>query len=145
MIVVAALYFLTAGRFEADVMELVNRDPNVVAARIAPVGSVKLTGEASAQAAPAAAEAAPTAAAAGGKSGEEVYNAACVACHAAGVAGAPKLGDAEAWKPRIALGIDALLTTAINGKGAMPPKGTCMACTDADLRAAIEYMVSAAQ
>jgi cytochrome c5 len=74
--------------------------------------------------------------------GQAVYQKSCQACHVAGVAGAPKLGDKEAWAPRIATGIDAMLATAIKGKGAMPPKGTCMGCSDDDLKAAIEYMVS---
>jgi cytochrome c5 len=74
--------------------------------------------------------------------GETIYNTKCMACHNAGVAGAPKLGDKEAWAPRIATGMDALLASATNGKNAMPPKGTCMDCTEDDLKAAIEYMTS---
>ena len=73
--------------------------------------------------------------------GQKVYQAACQACHAAGVAGAPKLGDKEAWAPRIAKGEDALLASVNNGLNAMPPKGACMSCSEADLRAAVEYMV----
>ena len=72
--------------------------------------------------------------------GEAVYNKACVNCHAAGVAGAPKTGDAAAWAPRLEQGMDALVATANAGKGAMPPKGLCADCTDADLKAAIEFM-----
>ena len=77
--------------------------------------------------------------------GQETYQASCQACHATGAAGAPKLGDKEAWAPRIATGIDAMLAVAISGKGAMPPKGACMACTDDELKAAIEYMISQSQ
>ena len=73
--------------------------------------------------------------------GQKVYQAACQACHAAGVAGAPKLGDKEAWAPRIAKGEDALLASVNNGLNAMPPKGACMSCSEDDLRAAVEYMV----
>jgi cytochrome c5 len=58
------------------------------------------------------------------------------------VAGAPKLGDKEAWAPRIAAGMDAMLANAIKGKNAMPPKGTCTECSEKDLAAAIEYLVS---
>jgi len=72
--------------------------------------------------------------------GEAVYNKACVNCHAAGVAGAPKTHSAEEWAPRLAAGIDALVASANAGKGAMPPKGLCMDCSDADLKAAIEFM-----
>ena len=77
--------------------------------------------------------------------GQKTYKATCQACHASGAAGAPKLGDKEAWAPRIATGVDAMLAVAIKGKGAMPPKGACAACTDDDLKAAIEYMVSQSQ
>lgn len=74
--------------------------------------------------------------------GQAVYQKSCQSCHASGVAGAPKLGDKEAWAPRIATGMDAMFAVAISGKGAMPPKGACMDCSDDDLKAAIEYMVS---
>jgi len=57
------------------------------------------------------------------KSGEEVFKAQCTACHAAGVAGAPKVGDAGAWGPRIATGYDALINSALKGKGAMGAQG----------------------
>ena len=76
---------------------------------------------------------------------ETIYNTKCMACHATGVAGAPKVGDKEAWAPRIATGMDALLASATNGKNAMPPKGTCMDCSEDDLKAVIEYMTSKSQ
>lgn len=75
------------------------------------------------------------------RAGEEIFNSKCMACHANGVAGAPKPGDAAAWGPRAEAGIDALLASAKAGKNAMPPMGTCMDCTDAELKAAIEYML----
>ena len=75
-------------------------------------------------------------------SGEETYNKVCVNCHAAGIAGAPKLGDKEAWAPRIAKGNDALFESVKNGLNVMPPRGTCMNCSDEELRSAMEYMVS---
>ncbi len=74
--------------------------------------------------------------------GQKTYEASCQACHASGAAGAPKTGDKEAWAPRIATGMDTMLAIAIKGKGAMPPKGACASCSDDDLKAAIEYMVS---
>lgn len=77
--------------------------------------------------------------------GQEIYQKTCNVCHAAGVAGAPKLGDKEAWAPRAAKGIDALLASATKGLNAMPPRGTCATCSDDDLKAAIEYMVSNSQ
>ena len=77
--------------------------------------------------------------------GKEIYDTKCFTCHAAGVAGAPKFGDKAAWAPRIATGMDALLAVSIKGKGAMPPKGTCMDCSDEDLKATIQYMVDNAK
>ena len=82
--------------------------------------------------------------AAGGGAGEALYKQACVACHAAGVAGSPKFGDKAAWAPRIKTGLDMLTASAIKGKGAMPPKGGS-AASDADIRSAVEYMVNAAK
>ena len=73
--------------------------------------------------------------------GQSIYQKSCQACHAAGIAGAPKLGDKAAWAPRIAKGNDALLSSVKNGLKAMPPKGTCMSCSEDELRAAMEYMV----
>jgi len=69
----------------------------------------------------------------------------CQACHAAGVAGAPRVGDKAGWAPRIAQGLDALIANAIKGKGAMPPKGGAASASDADIRAVVNYMVSASK
>jgi len=85
------------------------------------------------------------AAAGGAADGKKVYDATCTACHTAGVANAPKLGDKAAWAPRIKQGMDTLVQSATKGKGAMPPKGGNASLSDADLRAAIEYMVSQAK
>ena len=76
--------------------------------------------------------------------GKGVYDKACVTCHAAGVAGAPKFGDKAAWAPRIATGMDAMVKVSIQGKGAMPPRGASTASDD-ELRAAVQYMVDAAR
>jgi cytochrome c5 len=73
-----------------------------------------------------------------------LYAQICTACHAMGVAGAPKFGDKAAWAPRIALGIDALTASAIKGKGAMPPKGGSTA-SEAEIKAVVTYMVNAAK
>ena len=95
--------------------------------RIAPVARVEL-----AAAAPATA---------GDRSGEQIYKAICSACHDAGVAGAPKTGDKAAWAPRIALGLDALLKSAIAGKNAMPPRGGSDA-NDVELARSIVYIAN---
>jgi len=76
---------------------------------------------------------------------EQIYNTYCKACHAAGVAGAPKLDDAAAWAPRIEKGMDTLMDHVVNGFNAMPPKGTCMSCSEADLKATVEYMIGQSQ
>ena len=77
------------------------------------------------------------------KSGEEVYKAQCTACHAAGVAGAPKFGDAAAWSPRIKTGYDVLLTSALKGKGAMGAQGGGD-YDDTEIGRAVVYMTAAA-
>ena len=97
-------------------------------------------------AAPAPAEPVPAAASAG--AGKALYSSACVACHGAGIAGAPKFGDKGAWGPRIAQGNAALYEHALKGfqgkAGVMPPKGGSSA-PDADVKAAVDYMVGAAK
>lgn len=72
-----------------------------------------------------------------------IYTSKCSVCHATGVAGAPKFGDKAAWAARIGQGVDAMLATVKAGKGAMPPKGTCVDCSDTDLKAAVQFMVNA--
>ena len=76
--------------------------------------------------------------------GEQVYQTACFACHATGVAEAPKLDDSAAWEPRLAQGMAGLLQSSINGKGAMPPKGGFAHLTEDDLRNAIGFMLDKA-
>jgi len=106
-----------------------------------------------AEAPPAAAAAAPETAgvklAQSDDKGKKVYDTTCVACHAAGVAGAPKFGDKASWAPRIAQGVDTLYTHAINGfqgkVGMMPPKGGSMNLSDADVKAAVDYMMAHAK
>jgi cytochrome c5 len=77
--------------------------------------------------------------------GKAVYDKTCVACHATGVANAPKLGDKAAWAPRIATGKDALVGSVVKGKGAMPPKAGAADLKDDDIKAAVDYMISAAK
>jgi cytochrome c5 len=87
-----------------------------------------------------------TANAAPGDKGKAVYDSTCAACHATGVAGAPKLGDKAAWKDRVAKGNATLYEHAIKGfqgkAGFMPPKGGNASVPDADVKAAVDYMVS---
>jgi len=74
--------------------------------------------------------------------GKAVYDKACVACHASGVANAPKLGDKAAWAPRVGAGRDALVATVIKGKGAMPPKAGNADLKDDEIKAAVEFMLA---
>jgi len=83
--------------------------------------------------------------AAGKADGKKIYESTCVACHAAGVAGAPKAGDKGAWAPRLKTGMDALYASVLKGKGAMPAKGGNAALADADVRAAVDYLASLAK
>jgi cytochrome c5 len=98
-----------------------------VAARLQPVGKVEIS-------APAAAP--------GARSGEEIVKSVCSACHVAGVAGAPKIGDKAAWGPRIKEGLKGLLANATKGKGAMPPKGGAGDLTETELARAIVFMAN---
>ena len=77
--------------------------------------------------------------------GKAVYDKTCGVCHAAGVAGAPKLGDKAAWAPRAATGKDALVASVTKGKGAMPPKAGNAALTDDEIKAAVDYLLAAAK
>lgn len=78
------------------------------------------------------------------KTPEQLYQGACMACHAVGVANAPKLGDAAAWGDRLAKGLDALVASAIGGIGAMPPRGGS-ALGDDEIRTVVEYMLDNSQ
>jgi cytochrome c5 len=144
-----------------------------VLSRIKPIGEVVVEGgggfaPAPAAASPAGAAPAPTASASAPKTatpapstqvaaaamtaaappaaktdGKKVYDTTCMACHAPGVAGAPKFGDKAQWAPRLKQGIDMLYTIALKGKGAMPPKGGNTSLSDAEVKAAVDYMVAA--
>lgn len=110
--------------------------PAKIDARTQPEAKVCLQGEDCGGAAVAVADAAEAK-----KTPEDLYNTSCAACHGTGAAGAPKMGDAAAWGPRIAQGNDTLYSHAINGLNMMPPRGTCAACSDDDIKAIVDYMV----
>jgi len=74
--------------------------------------------------------------------GEQTYNRFCFSCHAAGIAGAPRVGDPNVWAVRLERGRDALVTATIEGvPPGMPPRGLCARCTDEELEAAVDYMI----
>ena len=80
-----------------------------------------------------------------GMSGSDIYGRFCRACHETGLNDAPIVGDVEAWTPRLAKGNEELLRTTKEGLNVMPPMGLCMACSDAELQAAIDFMTPAVQ
>jgi cytochrome c5 len=84
---------------------------------------------------------APVAAAA--RTGDQVYNGACAACHATGAAGAPKTGDSGAWAARVEKGMETLVKHVINGYNAMPARGLCADCSDQEIADSVAYMVNA--
>jgi cytochrome c5 len=75
------------------------------------------------------------------KTGQKIYDKYCTGCHSIGAGGAPKLGEANDWAPRLKLGINTVYKNAINGMGAMPPRGTCATCSDAEIQAAVDYIL----
>jgi cytochrome c5 len=112
--------------------------PDAVAKRLKPVGDLTFADAGD------AAGAAPGAAA-GKIDGKKIYEAACGACHGAGVAGAPKAGDKAAWAPRLKSGASTLYASALKGKGAMPAKGGSAALADAEVKAAVDHLMDLAK
>ena len=127
--------------FSVSAVELSDSQRAEIEARISPVGEVCMEGDSSCGGAAAAS------ASAGPRSGEDVYNAACMACHSTGAGGAPKLGDVAAWADRIAKGNDVLYASGVNGVAGtgMIAKGGCMSCSDDEIHAAVDHMVAASQ
>ncbi len=113
-----------------------------VAERIKPVGQV-VVAAAETQREPVKIAAAASSPA---RDGQQIYQTACVACHDAGIAGAPKVGDKGQWAKRIAKGLDTLYASAVNGSqgsgGVMPPKGGNLALSNAEVKAAVDYIVA---
>jgi cytochrome c5 len=124
----------------AAAVELSDKQRAEIEQRIKPMGEVCLQGDA-------ACGGAAVAVASGPRSGEEVYNAACMACHTTGAGGAPMLGDAAAWADRIAKGTEALYASGVNGVAGtgMIARGGCMNCSDEEIHAAVDYMIAGSQ
>jgi cytochrome c5 len=122
-------------------------EPKDAPAAAAPAAATPAPIAATAAAAPAVAAAAVAVAAGSGDAskGKALYDVACTACHAAGIAGAPKFGDKVAWAPRAKEGVPHLVEAVIKGKGAMPAKGGKPDATEADIKAAVEYMLASAK
>jgi cytochrome c5 len=162
LIVVVVLAFAVPIALIAMLTHLVTSGPDTsknnpalseeaIAKRLKPVGEVAVDPN-QPKPAPVAATPAPVAAvpaavppAKGGADtgkGKQIYDTTCMVCHTAGVAGAPKLGDKAAWAPRLKEGMPAVYAIAMKGKGAMPPKGGNAALSEADVKVAVDYMVS---
>ncbi len=110
---------------------------NSVLERIKPVGEVRVDTSTMV----ASAESTETAE----RSGEEIYNSKCAGCHNSGVMGAPKYAALADWSSRIDLGLDKLTASAIAGKGGMPARGTCMDCSDNEIKVTVQYMLDSLQ
>jgi cytochrome c5 len=121
-------------------VDLTDAQRSDIEARIKPMGEVCLQGDTSCGGPAVVANAGP-------RSGEDVYNAACMACHASGVAGAPMQGDVTAWADRIAKGTDVLYASGVNGVAGtgMIAKGGCMTCSDEEIHAAVDFMIAGSQ
>lgn len=132
---------LTQGVYTRDTAEY----QQAVADRIRPVGQVYRSGEEQESSAPTVETPPEPEPVATAMSGPQVYNTACLACHGAGIGGAPVLGDAAQWADRIAQGADTLKEHAVQGytgsTGYMPPKGGRIDLADTEIEAAVDYMI----
>jgi cytochrome c5 len=122
------------------------KEPPIQATATTPAAGAAATPPIAPTAAAGATSGAPAAGAqSGAAGGKSIFEANCAACHATGVAGAPKAGDKAAWAERIKQGAATLHEHALQGKGAMPPKGGNMSLSDADVKAAADYMIGLAK
>lgn len=129
-----AFAFTLAGSVSAD-----HLNEHTVEKRIKPSGSVYVEGDDVPVSKPA------VVASAGPRSAEDIYKTKCSACHATDAIGAPMFGNAASWTDRIAKGEETLITNAIDGFNAMPPKGTCGDCSDDEIKITVQYMVANSQ
>jgi len=104
-----------------------------IADRLTPIGASCMVGDDCA---------AGSSAEAGPMDTETVYNTYCMACHTTGAAGAPMIGEAGDWEDRLDKGMDVIYANAINGLNGMPAKGLCMDCSDEDIEATVDYILS---
>ncbi len=81
----------------------------------------------------------------GGLSGQQIYDQYCFACHATGVGDAPLFGNLEQWQPRIDKGLEVLVATSLEGLKLMPPMGSCMSCSEGEMRDAVQYIIDSAK
>lgn len=117
-----------------------NADENEIAERVKPVGHLVILAESKTAAADTVATA-ETAAPATANAGKATYDTACFACHGTGAAGAPIMGNKEAWATRVSQGKEILYAHAIDGFNAMPAKGGAASLSDAEVKVVVDYMV----
>ena len=150
VLVVASIgIYILAAKMSESTQQVYTRETAeyqaAVLERIAPVGDVYLPGEEGQADAPVVETAAEPEPVATAMTGPQVYNTACLACHASGVGGAPVVGDAAQWADRIAQGVDVLTRHALEGfsgaAGYMPPKGGRIDLSDEEVASAVDYMV----
>ena len=125
VVLVVGVYILTVGKTTSS--GKIADSSNESDVRIQPVAKFELVK-------------AEAAAASGPRDGATIYNSVCGACHNTGAAGAPKLDDKAAWAPRLGQGVDGLVKSVINGKGAMPPKGGA-ALSDEEIKGVVDYVL----
>jgi len=133
-LITAAFAFTLVGSVSAD-----HLSGHTIEKRIKPSGSVYVEGDDVPVSKPV------VVASSSPRSGKEIYETKCSACHATDAIGAPMFGNAASWRERIAKGEDILISNAINGINAMPPKGTCSDCSDKELADTVKYMVENSQ
>ncbi|MFT6288607.1 MAG: cytochrome c5 [Alcanivorax sp.] len=124
----------------ASAADLTDAQRAGIESRIKPVGEVCMQGDTSCGGAVVVASSGP-------RSGEDVYNGACMACHSTGAGGAPMIGDVAAWADRIGKGMDVLYVSGVEGVPGtgMIAKGGCMDCTDEEIHASVDFMVAGSQ
>jgi len=133
---VLAMFFIGYKALNSSSEESSNNDPVIDSAileRIKPIGEVRIDSSIVVASSESSGKAE--------RSGEEIYSANCQGCHSSGVMGAPKFASLEDWAPRIDLGLDKLTLSAITGKGGMPARGTCMNCSDNEIKLTVQYML----
>ncbi len=150
VLVVAAIgIYVLAAKMSESTQQVYTRETAeyqaAVLERIAPVGEVYLPGEEQQADAPVVETAAEPEPVATAMTGPQVYNTACLACHASGVGGAPVVGDTAQWADRIAQGVDVLTQHALEGfsgaSGYMPPKGGRIDLSDEEVTSAVDFMI----
>jgi len=133
-VILTSFMFIFVGSVSAD-----HLSSHTIEQRIKPSGSVYVEGDDVPVSKPVAV------ASTGSRSSKEIYDTKCAACHATDAIGAPMFGNPASWSDRMTKGEDVLISNAINGINAMPPKGTCGDCSDKELADTVKYMLENSQ